>query len=337
MRAKSIVAFVFLCAGASVAAVFFFDSALDHSLYGIGAEASPVIFLAASIAIFFRPRLGYWLGLAGGLIALPYFVGLKIGFYQSDLVSLKSWNSWLLLNCFGTAVDCWVPVSIRFTLLVFVFVPISVACAVLRLLSARWTFSGSPVCQRLWPAFAVSLLGLAIWFVYSVSPYRLPMSHDGVVADLRILHVEKRGLRFHETCVFETFQYGHVMTSRVSRRWFQYEFHEQGGIAIASPILAERARALVLAANGWNLHTEPPKALWSWNAEGWYLVTPERRFSFTKGEPPEDVKALFYELERAPVLGGTSVRDACFGFCYDPPAALGLSSLSARSWLLRAQ
>jgi hypothetical protein len=331
MKAKLIMTFVFHCAAGSIAAVFFLDSPLEYSLYRIVAEASPVIFIAASIVIFFRARLGYWLGLTGGLLAAPYFMRLEFGVNQ-----LTSWNSWLLLNCLGTAEACWVPFSKRFTLLVFVVIPISVACSVLRLLPARWTFWGSPLSQRLWPEFALCLFGLTIWFVHSVSPYRLPMSHRGVPAELRILYVEKRGIWFHEASVFE-FRDGKIWATRADRRWFQYRFEEHNGGG-ASSVLHARARAFVQAAKSWNLHTEPPEALRSWNAEGWYVVTPDRRFSFTHGEPPGDVKALFHEFERAvPVQGSSWVTDVCLGFCYDPPAALGFSSQSERSWLLRAR
>jgi hypothetical protein len=302
----------------------------EHTPDQIAAEASPVIFLAASIAIFFRPRVGYWFGVFAGLAALPYFVRSEI--------ALGQWNSWLYLNCEPGAsfeVSCSPPFT-RLRLLAFVLIPMSLTCAGLRLVPARWTFRGSPFCQRLWPAFAVSFLGLAIWFVYSARPYRLPMFHVDVVADLRILHVEKRGLLFHEACVFEL-RNRRVWATRADRRWFQYRFEEQSGLGVASPVLYERARALTQAARDWNLHTPPPRALWAWNAEGWYVVTADKRFSFTGAQPPEEVKVLFQELESsAPAQGTRSIRDTCLGFCYDPQAALGLSSLAGRSWLLRA-
>jgi hypothetical protein len=233
------------------------------------------------------------------------------------------------------------PLFTRFRLLAFVFISISVACAVLRLLPPRWNLRRSPLCQRLWPAFAASGVGLAVWFVYSASPYQIPMFDAGGMgsATLKILHVEKRGFRFYETCVSE-FRDRRVWVARADRRWIQYRFDEQNGSGVASQILSERTRAFVQEAKGWNLHTPPPKALWTWNAEGWYLVTPERRFSFTGDgvQPPQEVKALFSELESsAPEQDVSSVRDICLGFCYDPAAALGLSSLEARSWLLRAE
>ena len=213
----------------------------------------------------------------------------------------------------------------------FAFIAISIACAVLRLLPARWNL-------QLWPASA-SFLVLAIWFVHSVSPYRLPMFHDheGPV-ELRILHVEKRGLRYRETCVFGVLRDWKLWSNRADRRWFQYKFDLHVGVGSASPDLRERVHAFIQAVKGWNLHTPPPRALWAWNAEGWYVVTPDRRFSFVGTQPPEEVRVLFRDLEalvQAEYVG--SVRDVCMGFSYDPPAALGLSSLQARSWLLRAQ
>jgi hypothetical protein len=330
MRVKLIVAFVFLGAGASVLSMFLNYRSWE-SVDELAAEVSPLIFLAASAMIFFRPQLGYWLGLAAGLMAEPYFV-------RSEM-DLAPFNSWLFLNCeIGSFETSCGPLFTRFRMLVFVFVPISIACAVLRLLPTRWMLRGSPFSQRLWPAFAVSSLGLAIWFAESASPYRLPMFHaDNQSSRLRILHVEKHGFRFHETTVFEA-RDGIVSVARVDRRWFEYRSKVQFGMGVASSDLNQSAHAFIQAAKGWKLHTGSPRALWSWDAEGWYVVTPDRRFSFIGAPPPEEVRALFHELESvAPGQGTGWIRDICLGFCYDPPAALGLSSFEARSWLLRAR
>ena len=68
-----IVALVFLCAAASIGGLFF-NYRYQDGLNKVAAELSPVIFLAGSIAVFFRPRLGYWLGLTGALVSLPWLL-----------------------------------------------------------------------------------------------------------------------------------------------------------------------------------------------------------------------------------------------------------------------
>lgn len=326
MVTKAIVAIVFLSASASIVGSFYYGHFAPHGVEEITTAASAAVFMAAAITVFLRTRLGYWLGLAGAVAALPFFIRWEI--------SLAPWNSWLALNCeAGPSFEssCG-PLFMRFRILAFVFIAISVACAVLRLLPVRWSLG-------LWPAFAASFLGLATWFVHSASPYRLPMLHDyGMPEGIRILHVEKRGLRFHETCVFGVLRDGRFWSNRADRRWFQYSFDSQLSVGSASPGLGEHVRAFVRAAKVWNLHTPPPRALWAWNAEGWYVVTPDRRFSFVGTQPPEEVRLLFRDLESYSRAEGTvTVRDVCLGFCYDLPAALGLSSMAARSWLQRAE
>jgi hypothetical protein len=324
MKAKLIVAFVFLCASASIAGGFYFAYFRPHDVDEVAAAGSVVVFLVAAIAASLKTRRGCWIGLAGAGLALPWFIRLEL--------VMAPWNSWLSLNCEAARSfesTCG-PLFMRWRLLALVLIAISVACSVLCLLPARWNL-------RLWHSFAISFLGLAIWFVHSVSLYQLPVFDHGVPARLRVLHVEKRGFRFYETGVFE-FRDGKVWATHADRRWFQYRFEEKAGTGVVSLVLYERANAFIEAAKGWNLHTQPPKPLWSWNAEGWYVITSDRRFSFVGREPPEAVRALFHEFERvAPAQGVTTVRDVCLGFCYDPPAALGPSSLRARSWLLQAQ
>jgi hypothetical protein len=329
MKAKLVVGFVFLCAAASLASQLF-NLGLREGGYAVSVDVSTLIFLGASIVIFFRPTLGYSLGLAAGLIAAQCLV-----LTETNLVRITKFNSWLAMNCeAGPSFEASCgPLVTRFKLMAFVFVTVSIACSVLKLLPARGNL-------RLWPAFAVSFLALAVWFVHSVSPYRLPMFHDydDPAEPLRILHVEKRGLYFRETCVFGVLRDGKVWTNRADRRWFQYKFDRRTSMGSASPDLRERVQAFVQAAKGWDLHTPPPRALWGWHAEGWYVVTPDRRFSFVGTQPPQEVKALFRDLESpVEVATGGSIRDVCLGFCYDPPAALGFRSLRARKWLLEAE
>ncbi len=107
-----------------------------------------------------------------------------------------------------------------------------------------------------------------------------------------------------------------------------------------SPTAYERARNLAQSSELWKLRTAQPKALRSWNAEGWYVVLKDSRLlAFTTEfgtTPPEEVTDLFSELESLQALEERpfAVRDVCLGFCYDPVAGLGFSVLRQRIRLL---
>jgi len=97
--------------------------------------------------------------------------------------------------------------------------------------------------------------------------------------------------------------------------------------------------AFVQSAQQWKLRTPLPKALRSWNAEGWYIVVEDSRlisFSTEYGTaPPEEVTSLFQDLESVPAKERLFVqRDVCLGFCYDPLAGLGFSIWPQRARLV---
>ena len=126
---------------------------------------------------------------------------------------------------------------------------LAIATAALRLLPVRWKLRGLPVCERTWPAFGVSLIFLAIWFSQSVMPYRISGALDYAgFPILQILHVEKRGLQFHETCVnvwgYRDYPQS-VSFSWNDRRLFQYRFQQKNAVGeLTGPQLA-RIRSLI--------------------------------------------------------------------------------------------
>jgi hypothetical protein len=107
-----------------------------------------------------------------------------------------------------------------------------------------------------------------------------------------------------------------------------------------SPTAFEYARTFVQSTELWKLETPTPRALRSWNAEGWYVVLKDSRLlAFTsehRTTPPREVTDLFYEIEKLPASNAwlSTVRDVCLGFCYDPVAGLGFSTLKQRTRLL---
>jgi hypothetical protein len=265
--------------------------------------------------------------LAAGLAALPWFVRTEL--------SLAPWNSWIFLNREGGF-----PAFVKLNILSVALIAIAVSCSSLRLLPARWSLRGAPLYRRTWPAFAVGFLVLAVWFVRSVAPYSIPAFDHGREAELRILHVQKRGLHFYQTTVME-YRDGQVWVVRSKRRLFQYRF--DGRIihtALGETPLLERAHTLVQSPELRKLHTPPARALRWWNAEGWYVVLKDSRLlAFTseyRTAPPQEVADLFHEIEKLPAREPwpVAMRDICLGFCYDPVAALGFTVLQQRARLL---
>jgi hypothetical protein len=344
MSPRLTAAFLYLCAAMSLASAllarwegpfYSFDSVWDGTVR-LAVQASPFVFICTSILVFFRSRVGYSMGLAAGLIALPWFVVTEL--------SWASWNSWIFLNyedpipSGGGGYVTFVKLKILSAALIV----IAAAVSSFRLLPDRWSLRGTHLCQRTWPAFAVGSLMLAVWFAHSVTPYSVPGYDHPAGAQFRILHVRKRGPWFHETSILGL-RNGRVFMWRQDRHLFQYRIAGRGAMTIlgqVSPTAFERARNFVESSELWKLRTAPPKALRAWNAEGWYVVLKDSRLlAFTTEfgtTPPDEVTDLFNELQKLPALEERpfAVRDVCLGFCYDPVAALGFSILPQRKRLL---
>jgi hypothetical protein len=344
VRPRLTAAILFLCAGASQGwALWIF---LDRPLASwdtpavIAAWVSPLLFLSACVLVFFRPHVGYTLGVVAGLLAVPWLV--------ENEFSPATWNSWVTLNY-----ESPLPTPpgegsyIAFTglkiLSVFLVVT-AIVCSLLRLLPIRWSFRQLPLYGRTWPAFVVGFLVIAVWFGFSVAPYRVPAYDHPASAEFRILHLEKRGLRFNETMVMVR-RNGQAWVLHSNPRLLQYRFEERVASASlydASPTASERARAFAQSSALWNLRTGPATPLRSWNAEGWYIVLKDSRLlTFTSEQgapPPKEVTDWFHQIESLPLRDEQrfALRDVCFGFCYDPVAALGFAVLPQRIRLLRS-
>jgi hypothetical protein len=336
-------AVLFFCAAVSIACTFvaipdmWFPGSMSSwdRPVKVLAEASSLVFICAGILVF-RHRLGYGLGLIAGLIALPWFVRTEI--------SLAPWNSWVFLNYESpmSSGGGSVLVFTKLKILSAGLIVLGIIGVSMRLFPDRWSLRGVPLCRRTWPAFVVGLFVLFGWFVYSVMPYSIPGFDHPAGAELRILRVQKHGLRFQETTMV-VFRNGRVWVWRHERRLFQYRFElraADNGLGEMSPAAYERAHILVQSPELWKLRTPPPKALRSWNAEGWYVVLKDSRLLAFTSEygtvPPKEVRDLFHELAKLPLSEERlfAVRDVCLGFCYDPVAALGFSILQQRTRLL---
>jgi len=331
-------AVLFFCTAISIACAFLTipDAPLPGGMSGwdrpveIAAKSSPLMLLCACGLLFFRTRFGHILGLVAGLIALLWLVRTEC--------LLAPWNTWIFLNYRdqGSAeVGLLAFVTVR--VLSVAFVVITVACCSLRLLPAKWTLRKSPLSRRTWPAVVAGLVGLVAWFVHSVTPYNVPGFDHAMRAEFRILHVQKRGLRFQEFGA-SAFREGRVYVWRDERRLFQYGFNwrvARGGMPY------QRLLSFAESPELWKLHTRPATALRSWDAEGWYVILKDSRvLAFTseyRTVPPEEIMGLFREIEKLPVSEEQvhGIQDVCLGYCYDPVAALGFSILPQRTRLLR--
>jgi hypothetical protein len=213
-------------------------------------------------------------------------------------------------------------------------VVVSTAWSATRLLPPGWLLRGLPIRERTWPAFAVCFLAIASWYAASASPYRIPLIVDGVWPELTVLHVEKRGIQFHETTI-GAFQDGKLYIQRNDRKLFRYRFAIRGGWAVLPEAVTAQVRMLAQPDHLRNLHTLPAVSLRNTNAEGWYVRTGRGVLAFTteyRTEPPNEVVDLFRRLESvgpAERKLGT-LNDICMGFCYDPLAGLGLVNMNDR-------
>jgi len=285
---------------------------------------SPYIFLLAAIALFIRPRVGRLAGLCAGLLALPWFVWTETRWPQM-------FNSWIALNTTNEREDFALHFAELKTLTVGLIV-IAVSCSMIRLLPANWMFRGSPLSKRTWPAFAVCFFVFAVWFASDVMPYRLPgMITRGLPADLKILHVEKSGLQFHEVTIVVAGRMEKFSHWENRRRLFEYGFMETGGEGTLPPALSSRVLEFVQARELRDLRTPRAKALRAWNAEGWYVFIPEQMImlAFTSengAQAPTEIVDLFREIENEPLTWKSPAmlnKDVCLGFCYDPLSGLG--------------
>lgn len=288
---------------------------------GLVLIASPAVFVIACASVFSKPRMGYALGALAGLISTIAVLWPEI--------SQPWWNSWIVLNVPDQLSREYGSLRMQSTLLI-VSVALTSFIAVysaIRLCPANWTIRNQSVRDLLWPCFFGSAIVLVSWFVYCATPYRTPGFVDKVQPEIKLLHVQKRGLQFDETCI--TVYKDHAFyLSRTQRRLFQYRFKSTSSSGVLPSGSMLHVQDFLRALEVEHPYTSRPKALRKWSAEGWYVVGSRTKiFSTEDGSaPPSDVVELFNELAKQPTahhLGTYSQKDVCLGFCYDVRAALG--------------
>jgi hypothetical protein len=295
--------------------------------------ASVLSFLAAGLfavaagVMSRRPRIAHMCA-ATGVIASSWI-------YTTTLQGNIYANQWIIFNVPDRELHFYDGVAgaglaiIEVALIVF-----AIVTAILRLLPGRWLLRKMPLRERTWPAVAASFLFLAIWFSQSVMPYRIPGALDySSWPILQILHIQKRGLQFHETCIRVLGYRGapeSVSFAWNDRRLFKYRFQQSSAHVEASfKSLGARLASLIQSSKTLKSNRKPITPLRRWNDEGWYVagegVELQAYTKESQGAPPEEVVNLFNDLEKAPRTLETleDRKDVCLGFCYDPLSGLG--------------
>lgn len=311
---------IFLCTALSIASLFLkmgLGAITSGYWPALIAISSPFLFLCACALVFFRPTLGYVLGGTAGLVALPWFVLTE---------SSARPSVWTYLNGPDPFGDSGRPYA-TLKILSVALIAAAVTCSFLRLLPSGLLLRNSPLSRRSWPAIAAAIVVPAVWLHHSAQPWMLPTIVDGIPPEFRILHVEKRGLQFHETSV-SSFRDGRFWVSWNDRRLLQYRFQSRSMDGLMPPIIREQAKAFAHSNTLRNLRTAPPVALRSWNADGWYVAvrsSPLLAFTSEYGTtPPQEVRDVLEQIEKLPgTQRSLAIEDVCLGFCYDPVAGLG--------------
>jgi hypothetical protein len=327
MRTKIATAVIFLCAASSIVSLLL-KLPRNSGEGSIAVVASAFGLVAASAALFLRPRLSYYVGIVSGLAALHWFS--QIEFWHFPVL-----NAWVAFNL--PAGNPYFVADIflaKLRILFAVTVVASTACAVTRLLPAGWVVRKNPIRDRTWPALAVCFLVIAAWYALSASPYRIPLIVDGVSPELTVLHVEKRGIQFHEVSI-TVYRDRKLYIQKNDRRLFHYRFPVRSEVGVLPEATATRVFVLAQSSQLRDLPTPPAVVLRHHNAEGWYIRTGQGVLAFTTEygtEPPREVVDLFHDLESlAPAEQELrTMSDVCMGFCYDPLAGLGLVNINDR-------
>jgi hypothetical protein len=210
---------------------------------------------------------------------------------------------------------------------------VAIAIAAVRLLPTRWKLRGLPLCERTWPAFGLALIFVALWFSQSVMPYRISVAVDYAGWPIfQILHIEKRGLQFHETCISVWGYRNHpesVSFSGNDRRLFQYRFQQKQAWGELPGPLRDRVGSIFQSSQVSTRNWDVVQPFRKWNVDGWYLTGEGiglKAYTTDKGTtPPVEIVDLFHDLDKLPRLRETESdrKDVCLGFCYDPLSGLG--------------
>jgi len=283
----------------------------SDDLYIFALLLGAALFAVASFRAFTTRKYSDLVAFAGALLAWRFFVLVEFSQYSYPAF----FNAWILLN--GTG-----PHEVAYAgLKVFAIVALTAATlhSLLRMTPEGWHFR-----NQTWPTFVVSFMLVATWYLAAVTPYRIPVFDIHQIPPIVIvLHVEKHGLRFHETSL-NIYRGGDFLLTEDDRRLFAYGFTRNltrgylgdGGIEWSNKIKDSQAQ---LRGASFGLY-ESPK---NWTADRWYVfVRPwgGRPLNIALSVTPGEIPALLELAKTVPkgMSWSDSRRDVCLGFCYDP-------------------
>ena len=304
----------------------FFEATPLQAVFYFLCFVSAVLFAFAAGTISYRPTFAH-AGALAGLMSAPWI-------YSNAMTDSGLGNVWLVFNVPDNDLGAYPRLYAQVVIAIVGFIALAVVTAGLRLLPAQWRFRGIPLRERTWPALAASIVVLAVWFSQSVLPYRIPGAVDySDYPVLQILHVEKRGLQFHERCFSVYWQRPYrpisVSFTGSDRRLFQYRFQHNGSSLQLSQALVARVQAVVESLSHEKRQRDVVRPIWNWNADRWYFSGQGfglRVYGGSGGSnPPQEVIDLYRELDGTPRTSKThsELKDVCLGFCYDPLSAMG--------------
>jgi hypothetical protein len=282
--------------------------AWTDNLYIFALLFGAVLLTVASFRAFSGRKFGDLVAFTGAAFAWRFFVLVEFSQYHYPAF----FNAWILFNGAGIAYA---------GLKVFAIVALLVATihSLLRMTPERWHFR-----DLAWPTFAVSFLGVAIWYLIAVTPYRIPTYdlHD-LSPTVIVLHVEKRGLRFHETSL-NVYRSGDFYLTDDDRRLFAYGFTRnvsRGYLADDGMKLVKKIKDSQAQLRGASFaFYESPQ---NWTADRWYVLfdpwgsRPNNvALSVTPGEIPDLLEAARTAAKEESRRDAR--RDVCLGFCSDP-------------------
>ena len=303
----------------------FFEATPLEAVFYFLCFLSAVLFAVAAGTISYRPTFAHVAALAGS-ISVPWI-------YSNAMTDSGLGNVWLVLNVPDNDPGAYQRPYAQVTIAIVGLIALAIVTAGLRLLPAQWRFRGTPLRERTWPAVGASIVVLAVWFSQSVLPYRIPGAVDySDYPVLQILHVEKRGVKFHERRFSVYWQHPYrpisVSFKGSDRQLFQYRFQHNGSSLQLPKTLVERIQAMVESHHEKG-QQDVVRPIWNWNADRWYFSGQGfglRVYGASNGSnPPEEIVDLFRELDGAPRYSEThsELKDVCLGFCYDPLSAMG--------------
>ena len=280
-------------------------------VYALGCLSAQLVLVAAVIVIRSRRRrLGDLLALLASAMAWPLLVRIE----RSYLYSANAWN---MFNSGRPEVLAYAKIN----LITLLFLILATVCTLVRLLPANLSLRAIPLRDRVSPVLAISLLVVTVWFGASAWPYVVPEPHHGVLADIVVSHVQKRGLHFQETEI-TFFRDSKAYVAQNERKPLRYHAREMYYSVLLPAESLSRIKDLYRSAqfhDAGTLHRSSPR---QWNSDTWYVYQNGGLSAiFSDVHPPEELLRWFEQTEKLPPQSAASptvINDVCLGFCYDP-------------------